>query len=113
MEDFKVASIVDKVVILNVLVVVLLTETFVGEEFIDRVVCKIVVGIDVIVVADDDWALIVEFDVADTVVRGMVVLDNLVVAEYVVEGNIVFEAVLVVGDIVDVSLVVVSNFVVA
>ena len=101
MEDFKVASIDDKVVIPNVVVVVLLTETFVGEEFIDRVVCNIVVGIDVIVVADDDWALIVEFDVADKVVRGMVMLDN-VVAEFVVEGNFVFEAVLVVGDVVDV-----------
>ena len=102
MEDFKVAIIYDKVVIPNVVVVVLLTEIFLGEEFVDRVVCNIVVGIDVIVVADDDWALIVEFDVADTVVRGMVVLCNVVVAEFVVEGNFVFEAVLVVGDVVDV-----------
>ena len=102
MEDFKVAIIYDKVVIPNVVVVVLLTEIFLGEEFVDRVVCNIVVGIDVIVVADDDWALIVEFDVADTVVRGMVVLCNVVVAEFVVEGNFVFEAVLVVGDVVEV-----------
>ena len=102
MEDFKVASIDVKVVIPNVVDVVLLTETFVGEEFVDKVVCNIVVGIDVIVVADDDLELIVEFDVADTVVRRMVVLDNVVVAEFVVEGNFVFEAVFVVGDVVDV-----------
>ena len=102
MEDFKVASIDVKVVIPNVVDVVLLTETFVGEEFVDKVVCNIVVGIDVIVVADDDLELIVEFDVADTVVRRMVVLDNVVVAEFVVEGNFVFESVFVVGDVVDV-----------